>query len=61
MMGFTSPAPDEAVPTAYATRPTMDPTDRSTLRVRSTSTWPTATVGDDGRAGRDVGERAGDR
>ena len=44
MMGLTSPAPDSAVPMTYATRPTMAPTDRSTLRVSSTSTWPTATV-----------------
>ena len=39
------------------TRPTIEPTDRSMLRVRTTSVWPTATTAIDGHAGADPGER----
>ena len=45
------------VPMKYATRPTIEPTDRSMFRVRTTSVWPTATTAIDGHARADPGER----
>ena len=32
----------KSVPVRYAVRPSMEPTDRSTLRVMITTAWPTA-------------------